>query len=118
MIRSIFKKNLCIGLLLVLLFVLCSCSKFGFEERLYNEICDKKCLSEYPRDIEINSVATVKLGKYEQDNNFDNGKEDIEWIVVEKEGGKALLLSKYIIDLKQYDELLGEDGHIINKQDN
>ncbi len=44
----------------------------------------------------------VKFGKYEQDNNTSNGKEDIEWIVLAKEDNRILLVSKYALDCKQY----------------
>ncbi len=44
----------------------------------------------------------VLLGTYEQDNNTSNGKEDIEWLVLEVKDGKALLISKYALDCKQY----------------
>ena len=37
----------------------------------------------------------VTLGAYEQDNNRENGAEPIEWIVLDVEGSKALLLSRY-----------------------
>lgn len=46
--------------------------------------------------------TTVKFGKYEQDNNLSNDKEDIEWIVLAKEGNKALLISKYCLDAQAY----------------
>lgn len=42
------------------------------------------------------------LGSYEQDNDTSNGKEDIEWIVLAKENGKALVISKYALDCQQY----------------
>lgn len=45
----------------------------------------------------------VFFGRYEQDNNFDNGEEDIEWIVLEKENDKALLISKYALDCEKFD---------------
>ena len=45
---------------------------------------------------------TIKFGKYEQDNNTSNGKEDIEWNVLAKEGDRVLLISKYALDCKQY----------------
>lgn len=45
---------------------------------------------------------TVFLGTYEQDNNTSNGKEDIAWLVLEVKGGKALVVSKYALDCKQY----------------
>lgn len=45
---------------------------------------------------------TVKSGYFEQDGKESNGKEDIEWIVIAKEDGRALLLSKYILDYHNY----------------
>lgn len=45
---------------------------------------------------------TVFLGSYEQDNNTSNGKEDIAWLVLEVKDGKALVVSKYALDCKQY----------------
>ena len=53
----------------------------------------------------INLATTggfVFLGAYEQDNNTSNGKEDIEWLVLEVKDGKALVISKYALDCKQY----------------
>ncbi len=44
----------------------------------------------------------VFFGSYEQDNNTSNGKEDIEWLVLEVENGKALVISKYALDCKRY----------------
>ena len=44
----------------------------------------------------------VQFGQYEQDGNSNNGKEDIEWIVLAEEDGKLLLLSKYALDAKPY----------------
>ena len=48
----------------------------------------------------------VLFGTYEQDGDIDNGVEDIEWIVLDLEGDKALLLSKYSLEMKEYDEEL------------
>ena len=39
----------------------------------------------------------VILGHMEQDKDTSNGDEPIEWIVLEKEGSKLLLLSKYVL---------------------
>ena len=36
----------------------------------------------------------VKFGRYEQDNNFVNGKEDLQWVVLDVQGSKALLLTR------------------------
>ena len=44
----------------------------------------------------------VFFGAYEQDNDTSNGKEDIEWLVLEVKDGKALVISKYALDCKRY----------------
>ena len=44
----------------------------------------------------------VFFGAYEQDNNTANGKENIEWLVLEVKDGKALVTSKYALDCKPY----------------
>ncbi|MBE5790166.1 MAG: hypothetical protein E7325_11085 [Clostridiales bacterium] len=46
--------------------------------------------------------SIVTFGKYEQDNNTGNGPEDIEWIVLDVQDGKSLLLSRYGLDVKPY----------------
>ena len=56
--------------------------------------------------VEVGSYIT--FGKYEQDNNLSNGAEDIEWLVLAKEGDKALVISKYGLDCKPYDEGNGD----------
>lgn len=50
----------------------------------------------------IQKGDTIFFGSYEQDNRINNGKEAIEWIVLDVQDGKALLLSKYGLDCKQY----------------
>jgi hypothetical protein len=49
----------------------------------------------------------VKFGKYEQDNNEGNGKEDIEWKVLDKNGDLYLLISNKILDNMQYSVTYG-----------
>lgn len=44
----------------------------------------------------------VFFGTYEQDNDSSNGKEDIEWLVLAKNGNKTLVISKYALDWQQY----------------
>lgn len=51
---------------------------------------------------DINVGDTYKLGSYEQDNNTSNGYEDIEWLVLSKQGTKILVVSKYALDYKPY----------------
>lgn len=44
----------------------------------------------------------VIFGQYEQDNDVSNGKENIEWIVLDKTSDKALLISRYCLDNKAH----------------
>lgn len=44
----------------------------------------------------------VTFGKYEQDNNISNGSEKLEWLVLNVEESKALLITKYAIDCVPY----------------
>lgn len=44
----------------------------------------------------------IKFGRYEQDGNTKNGDEAIEWIVLEVKEGKALIISKYILDARSF----------------
>ncbi len=44
----------------------------------------------------------ITFGKYEQDNDPDNGKEPIEWIVLSSDGKELFVLSKYALDCIPY----------------
>lgn len=46
----------------------------------------------------------VTFGSYEQDNVTSNGKEDIEWLVLEKTEDKMLIISKFGVDCQQYNK--------------
>lgn len=57
------------------------------------------------KDSKPASVAAgdmMTFGRYEQDSNLNNGPEPIEWMVLDVQDGKALLLSKYGLDAQQY----------------
>lgn len=47
---------------------------------------------------------TVFFGEYEQDNLTSNGKEGIEWLVLDKKNDKELLISKHVLVDKAFDE--------------
>ena len=47
---------------------------------------------------------TVVFGKYEQDGDTSNGKEDIEWQVLKIESNRILVISKYALDLHRYNK--------------
>ena len=46
--------------------------------------------------------SLVTFGRYEQDRKTDNGPEEIQWIVLDTDGDRVFLLSKYGLDAKQY----------------
>ena len=50
----------------------------------------------------VEEGAYITFGHYEQDNNLENGKEEIEWLVLKVEDGKALVISKYALDCQPY----------------
>ncbi len=47
--------------------------------------------------------SVIVFGSYEQDGDRENGTEPIEWIVLERDGTKLLLLSRYTLDAHLYD---------------
>lgn len=64
----------------------------------------KEIFSEYKSEKLTRAKAGdyVFFGAYEQDNDLNNGKEDIEWLVLEKTDGKMFLLSKHGLDSVKY----------------
>ncbi|MBQ7348014.1 MAG: TIR domain-containing protein [Clostridia bacterium] len=46
----------------------------------------------------------ILFGSYEQDNNTQNGRENIEWLVLETKDNKVLVVSKYALDRQPYNE--------------
>ena len=52
---------------------------------------------------------TFIFGSYEQDNNTSNGKEEVEWLVLAKENGRILVISKYALDCRPYNT---EHAHV------
>lgn len=54
----------------------------------------------------------VYFGKYEQDNNTFNGKEAIEWRILDKDGNKVLLLSEKCLDAKAYNDKAYNDNFV------
>ena len=44
----------------------------------------------------------IDFGSYEQDNKKTNGKEDIEWQVLDKDGNRILVISRFALDYQFY----------------
>ena len=63
-----------------------------------------------PYTVEMAAIANasvgdiVYFGNYEQDSNFENGTEPVEWYVLDKADGEATLLSVYLLDCQPYHE--------------
>ena len=62
--------------------------------------------TEGPGEYESHA-ETVAFGRYEQDNNPDNGPEPIRWLVLEEKDGKRLLFAKDLLDKHRYNEKYG-----------
>lgn len=85
---------------------------------------ENKASSESGKDelqIEIEQIKkakvgdTVCFGSFEQDGETSDGKEDLEWIVLSKDNEKALLISKYVIDGREYSKLYDYTDDIWDK---
>lgn len=74
--------------------------KYNFISRYSQEVYDKFGL--------VDKGSTINFGTYEQDNNLSNGKEDIEWEVLDIQDGKALVISKYGLDCQKYNSKFEE----------
>ncbi len=46
--------------------------------------------------------TSVVFGTYEQDNDLVNGKEPIQWLVLDKKDGRLLVISRYALDYLQF----------------
>ena len=53
---------------------------------------------------------TVTFGTYEQNNNYSDGNESIEWIVIDKQEDKIMVVSKCIIAMQPFNTT--NEGHI------
>lgn len=62
------------------------------------------------KECEIPALKTAEVGdyvyfgSYEQDNDTSNGKENIQWLVLAVQDGRALLISKYALDCQPYNK--------------
>ena len=51
----------------------------------------------------------ILFGQFEQDNNTGNGKENIEWIVLERIDDIMLVISKYVLDYRKFNGYYGPE---------
>lgn len=85
----------CIAFVIVLTTVIIPTAKYNRAVEKYGK--------EWADTVKNASVGdTITFGAYEQDNNTSNGKEAIEWTVLDKDGMSLLLVSKQSLDCQQY----------------
>lgn len=78
-------------------------------DALSEKIKTLRVVVEHSTDDALENYDSIKFGSYAQEDNKGEISEPIEWVVLEKDevNGKVLLMSKYILDCKCYNE---EDG--------
>lgn len=62
----------------------------------------KSIYGEYLIEKSEQSNVYITIGKYEQDNNISNGREEIEWLVLDVKDNKVLVISKYGLDCQPF----------------
>lgn len=74
------------------------------DKELIKKLDGMKNFRDYDIKSTLDDFETIKYGKYPQNDKMGSEYEDIEWFLLGKENGFALLLSKNIIDIKKYNE--------------
>ena len=82
--------------LLALAMLLCLAGCKEKEEKSKSKRPDMDAL----RTAEVGSY--IYFGEYEQDNNASTGKEAIEWLVLDKQEDRMLVISRYGLDCQPY----------------
>ena len=92
--------------------------QYSFKVKAYHDADGERLWSSYSKPAEVNVGENqlaikfknakegdiIALGVYDQDFDYTNGEEPIEWIVLSKEESRMLLLSKYVIESRKYNE--------------
>ena len=100
--KLLFKKYLYLVLFIILLNV-----NFSFAKTFdLSEISQARLVTSYSANTKVDKMDTVLFGSYPQSDTSGETKEPIEWIVLDRTRNYALLLSKYIIDNRPYNNSL------------
>lgn len=73
-------------------------------EQLASQIESTQMVSEYSKGTTSDEMESVSFGRYPQVDTTGKKKNPVEWLVLDKQGDKVLLLSKYILDCKSYND--------------
>ncbi|MBP3201060.1 MAG: hypothetical protein J6M39_05385 [Lachnospiraceae bacterium] len=96
------KKILSIIMICSSMIYLCSCGSSTGNSGLSSQIKKAKAITSYNDTATIEEVDLVTFGMGEKNN-------PIEWVVLEKKNGMALLLSKDLVDSREYDGKLKDE---------
>lgn len=110
-------KSIVVSVLSVaMLMSFAACGEGGSEKDKKNDSADASASdnadvnsdrkSTIDKNVKVGDYVT--FGSYEQDNDTSNGKEPIEWLVLDVQDGRVLVISKYGLDAKRYNEELAE----------
>ena len=102
--KKVQKKNNYFPLIVGILILLGIAGTFAYNKSVFEETASKTESSSQEKDKnpEYKVGETIEFGNYPQDK--DGTEKPIEWIVMKKEGNQVLLLSKYVLDAKPYNE--------------
>ena len=102
--KKIQKKNNYFPLIVGILILLGIAGTFAYNKSVFEETTSKSESSSQKKDNnpDYKIGETIEFGNYPQDK--DGTEKPIEWIVMKNEGNQVLLLSKYVLDVKPYNE--------------
>ena len=102
--KKVQKKNNYFPLIVGILILLGIAGTFAYNKSVFEETASKTESSSQEKDKnpEYKVGETIEFGNYPQDK--DGTEKPIEWIVMKNEGNQVLLLSKYVLDAKSYNE--------------
>ena len=105
--KKIKKKNDYFPIIIGILILLGIAGAFAYNKSVSKKGTTAKVESssqKKDKNPEYKVGETIEFGNYPQDK--DGTEKPIEWIVMKKEGNQVLLLSKYVLDAKPYNEEL------------
>ena len=107
--KKIKKKNDYFPIIIGILILLGIAGAFAYNKSVSKKGTTAKVESssqKKDKNPEYKVGETIEFGNYPQDK--DGTEKPIEWIVMKNEGNQVLLLSKYVLDAKSYNEELEE----------
>ena len=105
--KKIKKKNDYFPIIIGILILLGIAGAFAYNKSMSKNGTTAKVESssqKKDKNPEYKVGETIEFGNYPQDK--DGTEKPIEWIVMKNEGNQVLLLSKYVLDAKSYNEEL------------